>query len=69
MKRTDWNIAHTAQGMIKTVATPCGSACGAGEKPAEEKPAACGSACGAGDKPAEEKPAACGSACGAGDKK
>ena len=26
-----------------------GSACGAGDKPAE-KPAACGSACGAGDK-------------------
>ena len=42
------------------------TACGAGDKPAEE-PAACGSACGAGDKPAE-KPAACGSACGAGDK-
>ena len=36
----------------------CGSACGAGDKPA---------ACGAGDKP-EEKPAACGSACGSGDK-
>ena len=46
--------------------TACGSACGAGDNPAE-KPAACGSACGAGDKPAE-KPAACGSACGAGDK-
>ncbi len=42
------------------------TACGAGDKPAEQ-PAACGSACGAGDKPAE-KPAACGSACGAGDK-
>jgi len=42
--------------------------CGAGDKPAEEKPAACGSACGAGDKPAEEKPAACGTACGAGEK-
>ena len=42
-----------------------GSACGAGDKPAE-KPAACGSACGAGDKPAE-KPAACGSVCGAFD--
>lgn len=27
----------------------CGTACGAGDKPAE-KPAACGSACGAGDK-------------------
>ena len=44
----------------------CGTACGAGEKPAE-KPAACGTACGAGDKPAE-KPAACGTACGASDK-
>ena len=31
--------------------TACGSACGAGDKPAEEKkPAACGTACGAGDK-------------------
>ena len=30
-------------------ATACGSACGAGDKPAET-PAACGSACGAGDK-------------------
>jgi ACGX-repeat protein len=50
----------------EVVASACGSACGAGDKP-EEKPAACGSACGAGDKP-EEKPAACGSACGAGDK-
>ena len=28
----------------------CGSACGAGDKPAEPKPTACGSACGAGDK-------------------
>ena len=27
----------------------CGSACGAGDKPAEQ-PVACGSACGAGDK-------------------
>lgn len=43
-------------------ASACGSACGAGDKPAET-PAACGAA----DKP-EEKPAACGSACGAGDK-
>ncbi len=47
-------------------AAACGSACGAGDKPAET-PAACGSACGTSDKP-EEKPAACGSACGAGDK-
>ena len=30
-------------------ATACGTACGAGDKPAE-KPTACGSACGAGDK-------------------
>lgn len=30
-------------------ASACGSACGAGDKPAET-PAACGSACGAGDK-------------------
>ena len=44
----------------------CGAACGASDKPAEEKkPGACGAA----DKPAEEKkPAACGAACGAGDK-
>lgn len=31
-------------------ASACGSVCGAGDKPAEPKPAACGSACGAGDK-------------------
>ena len=43
----------------KQAGAACGTACGAGEKPA-----ACGTACGAGDKP-EEKPAACGSACGA----
>lgn len=43
-------------------AAACGSACGAGDKPAETP-----DACGAGDKP-EEKPTACGSACGAGDK-
>ena len=33
--------------------TACGTACGAGDKPAtepEKKPAACGTACGAGDK-------------------
>lgn len=35
MKRTDWNVAHSAQGFMKM---------------SEEKPAACGSACGAGDK-------------------
>ena len=43
-------------------ASACGTACGAGDKPA-----ACGTACGAGDKP-EGTPAACGTACGAGDK-
>lgn len=43
-------------------AAACGSACGAGDKPAEA-PAACGAA----DKPAQA-PAACGSACGAADK-
>ena len=32
-----------------TASSACGSACGAGDKPAE-KPTACGSACGAGDK-------------------
>lgn len=40
-------------------AAACGTACGAGDKPAAQ-PAACGSACGAGDKPAAQ-PAACGS--------
>lgn len=50
----------------KNMASACGTACGAADKP-DEKPAACGTACGAGDKP-EEKPAACGTACGAGDK-
>lgn len=66
MKRMDFNFAHSAQGMMKQSEKPaaCGAACGAGDKPTEEKPAACGS----GDKPAEEKPAACGSACGAGEK-
>ena len=54
-----WNTMFSAP-------SACGSACGAGDKPAE-KPSACGSACGAGDKPAE-KPSACGSACGASDK-
>lgn len=75
MKRKDYNFAHSAQGMMRQCEQPaaCGAACGAGDKPAEEKPteektAACGSACGAGDKPAEEKPAACGCACGAGEK-
>ena len=54
------NIAGWTEDKQASVA--CGTACGAGEKPA-----ACGTACGAGDKP-EEKPAACGSACGASDK-
>jgi ACGX-repeat protein len=67
---------------VQMAPAACGAACGAGDKPAEEKkPAACGAACGAADKPveqpaacgaadkpAEEKPAACGAACGAGDK-
>lgn len=69
MKRTDWNVAHSAQGvMMMTVDKPtaCGSACGSGDKPAE-KSAACGSACGSGDK--AEKPAAraARSSCGYGD--
>ena len=53
MKRVDMNFAQSAQGFMKLQAeagTACGSACGASDKPAEEKPAACGSACGAGDK-------------------
>ena len=28
----------------------CGAACGASDKPVEEKPTACGAACGAGDQ-------------------
>ncbi len=52
-----WNKAEDT-----TPAASCGTACGAGDKPAEA-PAACGAT----DTP-EEKPAACGSACGAGDK-
>lgn len=60
-----WNQKNAA-----APAGACGTACGAGDKPAGEKtPAACGTACGAGDKPAEEKtPAACGTACGAGER-
>ena len=50
MKRVDFSFAHSAQGVMKNAAAACGSACGAGDKPAEEKPTACGSACGAGDK-------------------
>ena len=44
-----WNKKKEA-----ATSSACGTACGAGEKPA-----ACGTACGASDKP-EEKPAACG---------
>ena len=63
------NIASWNNGTVS-------SACGAADKPAEEKKAACGAACGAADKPAEA-PAACGAAdkpaeapaaCGAADK-
>ena len=60
-----WNKEKDAQENEQTSAA-CGTACGAGDEPAE-KPAACGTACGAGDEPAE-KPAACGTACGASDK-
>ena len=51
MKRVDLNFAHSAQGVMLNEEKPaaCGSACGAGDKPAE-KSAACGSACGAGEK-------------------
>ena len=48
----------------KAAAAACGTACGAGDKQPQEKPAACG----AGDKQPQEQPAACGTACGAGDK-
>lgn len=51
------------------ISAACGTACGAGDKKPDEKPAACGTACGAGDKKPDEKPAACGTACGTGDKK
>ena len=59
---TSWNV--------QMAPAACGTACGASDKPAEEKkPAEQPAACGAADKPAEEKkPAACGAACGAGDK-
>ncbi len=40
-------------------ASACRTACGAGDKPAQQ-PTACGAA--------DPKPTACGSACGAGDK-
>ena len=49
-----WN--HKAE--VKA-ASACGTACGAGDKPAEQ-PSACGAA--------DPKPTACGSACGAGGK-
>ena len=39
MKRMDFGFAHSAQGMLKQSEKPaaCGAACGAGDKPAEEK--------------------------------
>ncbi|MBQ8954728.1 MAG: ACGX-repeat peptide, partial [Clostridia bacterium] len=46
------NIASWNNGTVSS-ACGAGSACGAAEKPAEEKKAACGAACGAADKPAE----------------
>ena len=52
-----WTKKHEA-----APAAACGTACGAGDKPAEAP-----TACGAVDKP-QEKPTACGTACGAGDK-
>ena len=63
-------LKNLASWNLQMAPAACGAACGASDKPAEEKkPAACGAACGAADKPAEEKqPAACGAACGAGDK-
>jgi len=50
MKRSDFNFAHSAQGVMRNTVSSnngsaCGSACGSGDKPA-----ACGSACGSGDK-------------------
>jgi len=56
------NLFGWNQKMEAAPAAACGSACGAGDKPAET-PAACGAA----DKP-DGKPSACGSACGASDK-
>lgn len=47
------NLSEWNNNQESIVASACGTACGAGDKP-EEKPAtrgfACGSACGAGDK-------------------
>lgn len=51
-------LSNLADWTGKTQAAPaaaCGTACGAGDKPAE-KPAACGTACGAGDKHPTPKP-------------
>lgn len=48
------NLFGWNEKMQTAPAASCGSACGAGDKPAVEKP--------------EEKPSACGSACGASDK-
>ena len=54
-------LKNLASWNVQMAPAACGAACGASDKPAEEKkPAACGAACGAADKPAEEKPAACG---------
>ena len=55
---------------VNTLASSCGTACGASDKP-EEKPAACGSSCGAAapeEKPASSCGSACGTGCGASDK-
>ena len=57
------NLFHK-ESREKAAAAACGTACGAGDKQPQEKPAACG----AGDKQPQEQPAACGTACGAGDK-
>ena len=63
-------LNNLASWNVQMAPTACGAACGASDKPAEEKkPAEQPAACGAADEPAEEKkPAACGAACGAGDK-
>ena len=59
---TLFNLFGWNQKMEAAPAAACGSAYGAGDKPAET-PAACGAA----GKP-DGKPSACGSACGASDK-
>ena len=55
---------------VNILASSCGTACGASDKP-EEAPAACGSSCGASapeEKPASSCGSACGTGCGASDK-